>query len=150
MMKKVIALVLSLAMALSLVACGGTEAPKEDVAILYTNDVHTYIDGTISYDVIAAVKEELKAQYKNVLLVDAGDHSQGTVYGSMDFGETIIELMAIPRDTVVIIKDSIQVPAISVHCGDAWFDFEGILTAENFSGTLHNRDSLIVAETVRY
>ena len=48
MMKKVIALVLSLAMALSLVACGGTEAPKEDVAILYTNDVHTYIDGTMS------------------------------------------------------------------------------------------------------
>ena len=90
-MKKLIALVLSLAMVLSLVACGGT--PKEDVAILYTNDVHTYIDNPISYDVIAAVKEELKAQYKNVLLVDAGDHSQGTVYGSMDFGETIIELM---------------------------------------------------------
>ena len=90
-MKKLIALVLSLAMVLSLVACGG--APKEDVAILYTNDVHTYIDNPISYDVIAAVKEELKAQYKNVLLVDAGDHSQGTVYGSMDFGETIIELM---------------------------------------------------------
>ena len=90
-MKKLIALVLSLAMVFSLVACGG--APKEDVAILYTNDVHTYIDNPISYDVIAAVKEELKAQYKNVLLVDAGDHSQGTVYGSMDFGETIIELM---------------------------------------------------------
>ena len=90
-MKKLIALVLSLAMVLSLVACGGT--PKEDVAILYTNDVHTYIDNSISYDVIAAVKEELKTQYKNVLLVDAGDHSQGTVYGSMDFGETIIELM---------------------------------------------------------
>ncbi len=93
MMKKLIALVLSLAMVLSLVACGGTEAPKEDVAILYTNDVHTYIDNPLSYDVIAAIKEELKAQYKNVLLVDAGDHSQGTVYGSMDFGETIIELM---------------------------------------------------------
>lgn len=93
MMKKLIALVLSLAMVFSLVACGGTDQPKEDVAILYTNDVHTYIDGTISYDVIAAVKEELKTQYKNVLLVDAGDHAQGTVYGSMDFGETIIELM---------------------------------------------------------
>ena len=93
MMKKLIALVLSLAMVLSLVACGGTEVPKEDVAILYTNDVHTYIDNPLSYDVIAAIKEELKAQYKNVLLVDAGDHSQGTVYGSMDFGETIIELM---------------------------------------------------------
>ena len=93
MMKKLIALVLTLAMVFSLVACGGADTPKEDVAILYTNDVHTYIDGTLSYDVIAALKTELEKQYKNVLLVDAGDHSQGTVYGSMDFGETIIKLM---------------------------------------------------------
>ena len=92
-MKKIIALVLSLVMVFSLVACGGTEAPKEDVAILYTNDVHTYIDNPLSYDVIAAIKGELATQYKNVLLVDAGDHAQGTVYGSMDFGETVIELM---------------------------------------------------------
>ncbi len=92
-MKKLIALVLSLAM-LFMVACGGSAPAKtEDVAILYTNDVHTYIDGVLSYDVIAAIKTELEAQYKNVLLVDAGDHSQGTVYGSMDFGETIIKLM---------------------------------------------------------
>ena len=92
MMKKLIALVLSLTM-IFMVACGGAETPKEDVAILYTNDVHTYIDGPLSYDVIAALKAELETQYKNVLLVDAGDHAQGTVYGSMDFGETIIELM---------------------------------------------------------
>ena len=92
-MKKLIALVLSLAMVLSLVACGGTPAPTEDVAILFTNDVHTYIDNPLSYDVIAAVKGELATQYKNVLLVDAGDHAQGTVYGSMDFGKTVIELM---------------------------------------------------------
>ncbi|MBR4036449.1 MAG: bifunctional metallophosphatase/5'-nucleotidase, partial [Oscillospiraceae bacterium] len=92
-MKKLIALVLTVCM-LFTVACGGTApAEKEDVAILYTNDVHTYIDGVLSYDVIAAIKTELAAQYKNVLLVDAGDHSQGTVYGSMDFGETIIKLM---------------------------------------------------------
>ncbi|MBE6865915.1 MAG: hypothetical protein E7492_03020, partial [Ruminococcaceae bacterium] len=92
-MKKLIALVLSLAMVFSLVACGGTAAPTEDVAILFTNDVHTYIDNPLSYDVIAAVKGELATQYKNVLLVDAGDHAQGTVYGSMDFGKTVIELM---------------------------------------------------------
>ena len=30
---------------------------------------------------------------KPVLLVDAGDHIQGTAYGSMDDGATIIELM---------------------------------------------------------
>ncbi len=63
------------------------------IAVLYTNDVHTYIDGPLSYDVIASLKEELQAQYEHVLLVDAGDHIQGTAYGSMDCGESIIRLM---------------------------------------------------------
>ena len=65
----------------------------EDIVILYTNDVHTYIDKPLSYDVIAGVKKELEKKYDNVLLMDAGDHSQGTAYGSMDKGATIIELM---------------------------------------------------------
>lgn len=66
---------------------------SEDIVILYTNDVHTYIDGSLSYDVIAAVKQDLQTQYKHVLLVDAGDHAQGTAYGSMDKGMSIIDLM---------------------------------------------------------
>ncbi|MBQ3104672.1 MAG: bifunctional metallophosphatase/5'-nucleotidase, partial [Lachnospiraceae bacterium] len=41
----------------------------------------------------AAVKAELEEQYAHVLLVDAGDHIQGTAYGSMDEGKTIISLM---------------------------------------------------------
>lgn len=64
--------------------------------------------------------------------------------------ETIIELSAVPRDTVLIVRDSIQIPAVSVHCGDAWFDFDGLLTKEQFTGSLRNRDSLLVAETVKY
>ena len=64
--------------------------------------------------------------------------------------QTIIELSAVPRDTVIIVRDSIQVPAVAVHCGDAWFDFDGLLTKEQFTGTLANRDSLILAETVKY
>ena len=114
-MRKLIAMLLALVMVLGLTACGsqpiettptGTTAPAEtqaptteaaepqgDIAILYTNDVHTYVDDVLSYDVIAAVKEELAKQYDYVLLVDAGDHIQGTAYGSMDKGETIIALM---------------------------------------------------------
>ena len=69
-------------------------AVPEDIVILYTNDVHTYIDNPLSYDVIAFVKQELAGIYgDNVLLVDAGDHIQGTAYGSMDKGATIIEMM---------------------------------------------------------
>ena len=66
---------------------------SDDIVILYTNDVHTYIDGQLSYDVIAALKNELKKEYKHVILADAGDHIQGTAYGSMDKGKSIIELM---------------------------------------------------------
>jgi len=64
--------------------------------------------------------------------------------------QTIIELSAVPRDTVIIVRDSIQIPAVSVHCGDAWFDFDGLLTKDEFTGTLRNRDSLVVAETIKY
>lgn len=63
--------------------------------------------------------------------------------------ETIIALQAIPRDTVII-RDSVPVHAVKVHCGDAWYDFEGLLTQEEFTGELQSRDSLLVAETVRY
>ena len=64
--------------------------------------------------------------------------------------ETIIALQSIPRDTVIITKDSVVVPAIKIHCGDDWYDFNGLLTKDLFTGTLQNRDSLVVAETVRY
>ena len=63
--------------------------------------------------------------------------------------QTIIDLRAVPRDTVVV-RDSVRVPALAVHCGDAWFDFDGILTADQFTGKLTNRDSLLLAETVKY
>ena len=115
-MRKVISLLLVMMLVLGLFAgCGNTapaettaaptEAPETqapeteaaepqgDIAILYTNDVHTYIDKVLSYDVIAAVKAELQKQYPHVLLLDAGDAIQGTAYGSMDKGETIVKLM---------------------------------------------------------
>lgn len=63
--------------------------------------------------------------------------------------ETILELSAIPKDTVII-RDSVRIPAVAVSCGDAWYDFEGVLTPSEFTGTLRNRDSLLIAETVRY
>ena len=116
-MRKILALVLAMALCFGLFGCGAktapaettaaaaqttaaapettAAAPKEDVVILYTNDVHTYIDKPLSYDVIAGIKAELEKTYGegNVLLADAGDHVQGTAYGSMDKGDTILELM---------------------------------------------------------
>ena len=69
---------------------------KSDVTILYTNDVHTYIDKQspkLTYAAIADLKQSYQNAGKDMLLVDAGDHVQGTAYGSMDEGASIIKLM---------------------------------------------------------
>lgn len=99
-MMKRIGLILSLTfMAFSLFAERG------NVTILYTNDVHTYIANTVkdkatgkkvpglSYASVAALRQDLIAEGKSVALVDAGDHAQGTAYGAMDNGASIIKLM---------------------------------------------------------
>ena len=116
--KKLLALLLALSMALSLTvtafaedesAAGSEASPAEEttetageetaaageteaaggVTVLYTNDIHTYITKDLTYSKVAAYKDSLE----NVLLVDAGDHIQGTAYGSMDKGATIAQLM---------------------------------------------------------
>ncbi len=93
-MRRFLSLLLALVMMLTLVPAVAETTPVDDkIVILYTNDVHTYIDGAMSYDNIAAIKKDLEALNEHVLLVDAGDHVQGTAYGSMDEGKTIIDLM---------------------------------------------------------
>lgn len=69
-------------------------AVPEDIAgktvILHTNDVHGAIE---SYAKVAALKTEYEAAGANVLLMDAGDFSQGETYVSVSKGATAIELM---------------------------------------------------------
>lgn len=64
--------------------------------------------------------------------------------------QTIIDLQAVPRDTVVLVRDSVRVPAVEVHCGDAWYNFDGILTKDEFTGKMEHRDSLLLVESIRY
>ena len=95
---RMLALVLSFVMVLGLFpTVRAEEAPAlakaDDIVVYYTNDVHTYIDGGLSYDNLADLKSQTAAQAAGVLLVDAGDAIQGTAYGSMDKGKTIIDLM---------------------------------------------------------
>ena len=61
---------------------------------------------------------------------------------------TVIDLHTVVRDTVVI-RDSVEVKAAVVHCGDPWYDFDGMLAGDEFTGELVCRDSMLVAETVR-
>ena len=85
----------------------------------------------------AALIKQLKARNRDLTAVNKTQ------------SQTIIELQAAPRDTFIV-RDSIPIPAVAVHCGDAWFDFTGLLTATEFTGTLANRDSLVIAESVKY
>lgn len=85
----------------------------------------------------AALIKQLKARNRDLAAVNKTQ------------SQTIIELQAAPRDTFIV-RDSIPIPAVAVHCGDAWFDFDGLLTATEFTGTLANRDSLLIAESVQY
>lgn len=86
----------------------------------------------------AALIKELKQRNRDLAAVNNAQ------------SETIIALQAVPRDTVILVRDSIVTPAIALHCGDAWFDFDGYLTDKEFSGTLLNRDSILLAETIKY
>ena len=99
---KLLSLLLALAMCFSLAvsanaAESGSSQQDGAVTILYTNDVHTYIDNDQEEGAENALTYSKVAAYKNslgdALLVDAGDHIQGTAYGSMDDGATIVELM---------------------------------------------------------
>ena len=87
-MKKIVTLVLILSLLLIPVT-GAWATQTDEVVIFYTNDIHTYIDGANSYSQLATLKQSVPGS----LLVDAGDHIQGTAYGSMDKGKTIIDLM---------------------------------------------------------
>ena len=87
-MRKLLSLILSvlLTVALCTSVSAAEEAKSNDIVILYTNDVHAYIDGPLSYDTIGAIKKQLEKEYRYVLLVDAGDHLQGTAFGATDQG----------------------------------------------------------------
>lgn len=85
----------------------------------------------------AALIKELKARNRDLQSVNKSQ------------SQTIIELRAAGRDTLII-RDSVPIPAIAFHCGDAWYDFNGLLNGRELTGTLANRDSLIIAESVRY
>ena len=101
-MRKVFALLTSLLIVLSLFGC----KPKTngEVTIVYTNDIHTHINNTktddngneiklLNYGSIKALKDDLIASGKQVLLLDVGDHIQGTAYGGIDSGESIVKIV---------------------------------------------------------
>ena len=93
-MRKVLALLLSVVMTLTLlVSSAWADEPKPldgKTVILHTNDVHGSIE---LYAKVAAMKDDYKARGAQVILADAGDYSQGTVYVSVNKGKDAVTMM---------------------------------------------------------
>ena len=112
-MRKVLALLLSLVMTLTLLVpatwaeekpAAGYQLPaslKGKTVILHTNDVHGAID---KYAKVAALKNECYDRGASaVVLLDAGDFSQGSTHVSLSKGATAVELMnAVGYDAVTL------------------------------------------------
>ena len=93
-MRKVLALLLSVVMTLTLlVSSAWADEPKPldgKTVILHTNDVHGSIE---LYAKVAAMQGDYEAQGAQVILADAGDYSQGTVYVSVKKGKDAVTMM---------------------------------------------------------
>ena len=103
-MRKVLALLLSVVMTLTLlVSSAWADEPKPldgKTVILHTNDVHGSIE---LYAKVAAMKDDYEARGAQVILADAGDYSQGTVYVSVNKGKDAVTMMnAVGYDVATI------------------------------------------------
>lgn len=99
--KGLLSLVLALAMALCCVlpALAQDAQPIDltgKLVILHTNDVHGRAvggDGVLGYSRVAQAKKDLQRLGASVLLLDAGDASQGTPIVNLSQGKTAMEFM---------------------------------------------------------
>ena len=144
-MRKFLSVLLAMAMVLSLTVTGfaieDTATTREPevmteeatmagkTVILHTNDVHGAIAG---YAYITALKADYEAKGAEVILVDAGDYSQGTSYVSVTKGLDAIEMMnAAGYDVVTLgnhefdygytqLKDNMTKAKFKVVCADVF------------------------------
>ena len=144
-MRKFLSVLLAMAMVLSLTVTGfaieDTATTREPevmtkeatmagkTVILHTNDVHGAVEG---YAYIAQLKADYEAKGAEVILVDAGDYSQGEVYVSDTKGLDAVEMMNVTGYDVVSLgnhefdygfaqlKDNMSKAKFKVLCADVF------------------------------
>lgn len=144
-MRKFLSVLLAMAMVLSLTVTGfaieDTATTREPevmtkeatmagkTVILHTNDVHGAVEG---YAYIAQLKADYEAKGAEVILVDAGDYSQGEVYVSDTKGLDAVEMMNVTGYDVVTLgnhefdygfaqlKDNMSKAKFKVLCADVF------------------------------
>ena len=144
-MRKFLSVLLAMAMVLSLTVTGfaieDTATTREPevmteeatmagkTVILHTNDVHGAIEG---YAYITALKADYEAKGAEVILVDAGDYSQGKTYVSVTKGADAVTMMnAAGYDVVTLgnhefdygyaqLKENMSKAKFKVVCADVF------------------------------
>ena len=136
-MRKFLSVLLAMAMVLSLTvtsfAADTAADAKAEMAgktvILHTNDVHGAVEG---YAYIAQLKADYEAKGAEVILVDAGDFSQGTTYVSSTKGVDAVTMMnAAGYDVVTLgnhefdygyaqLKENMSKAKFKVVCADVF------------------------------
>lgn len=144
-MRKFLSVLLAMAMVLSLTVTGfaieDTATTREPevmteeatmagkTVILHTNDVHGAVEG---YAYIAALKADYEAKGAEVILVDAGDYSQGKTYVSVTKGADAVTMMnAAGYDVVTLgnhefdygyaqLKENMSKAKFKVVCADVF------------------------------
>ena len=136
-MRKFLSVLLAMAMVLSLTVTGlaadtAADAKAEmagKTVILHTNDVHGAVEG---YAYIAQLKADYEAKGAEVILVDAGDFSQGTTYVSTTKGADAVTMMnAAGYDVVTLgnhefdygyaqLKENMSKAKFKVVCADVF------------------------------
>lgn len=136
-MRKFLSVLLAMAMVLSLTvtsfAADTAADAKAEMAgktvILHTNDVHGAVEG---YAYIAQLKADYEAKGAEVILVDAGDFSQGTTYVSSTKGADAVTMMnAAGYDVVTLgnhefdygyaqLKENMSKAKFKVVCADVF------------------------------
>ncbi len=136
-MRKFLSVLLAMAMVLSLTVTGFAADTAADAkaemagktVILHTNDVHGAVEG---YAYIAPLKADYEAKGAEVILVDAGDFSQGTTYVSSTKGADAVTMMnAAGYDVVTLgnhefdygyaqLKENMSKAKFKVVCADVF------------------------------
>ena len=81
---RILTIILVLILALSsLFVLSSCKKELQDIAIIYTNDVHVGLDEKLGYASLVSLKNELKSEGYATLLVDCGDAIQGGTYGAL-------------------------------------------------------------------
>lgn len=102
--------------------------------ILHSNDVHGALEG---YAAMSALKANYEIAGAEVILVDAGDFSQGTIYVSTSKGASAVNLMnAVGYDLATLgnhefdygyeqLKKNLELANFTVICADVFLDETG-------------------------